>query len=57
MASAQGEAIDVYLKKGDKESAKVEVDGVNLNEGGDTGKRRHLTYPHAFRQSPQQNVC
>jgi hypothetical protein len=27
-----GEAIDVYLKKGDKESAKVEVDGVNLSD-------------------------
>ncbi|MEI9920331.1 MAG: head GIN domain-containing protein [Bacteroidota bacterium] len=27
-----GEAIDVYLKKGDKESARVEVDGVNLSD-------------------------
>lgn len=27
-----GEAIDVYLKKGDKESAKVEVDGVSLSD-------------------------
>lgn len=27
-----GEAIDVYLKKGDKESAKVEVDGVKLSD-------------------------
>jgi hypothetical protein len=26
------EAIDVYLKKGDKESARVEVDGVNLSD-------------------------
>jgi hypothetical protein len=27
-----GEAIDVYLKKGDKESAKIEVEGVNLSD-------------------------
>jgi hypothetical protein len=27
-----GEAIDVYLKKGDKESARVEVDGVSLSD-------------------------
>jgi hypothetical protein len=27
-----GEAIDVYLKKGDKESARVEVDGVSLGD-------------------------
>jgi hypothetical protein len=27
-----GEAIDLYLKKGDKESAKIEVDGVSLSD-------------------------
>jgi hypothetical protein len=27
-----GEAIDVYLKKGDKESARIEVDGVSLSD-------------------------